>query len=647
MPDLVKVNYEQTGNSTKVNTFGMREMQERAYAARDAQYLLLKAPPASGKSRALMFVALDKIINQGLKKVIVAVPERSIGASFKATPLTEFGFYADWMPQGEFNLCTPGQDNSKGKVDAFKRFLQSDANILICTHATLRFAYAELDDSAFDNILLAVDEFHHVSADTNNSRLGDVVHSLMKNSTAHIIAMTGSYFRGDTMAILLPEDEAKFTKVTYNYYEQLNGYTHLKSLGIGYHFYQGRYTEAITEILDTDRKTILHIPNVNAGESTKDKYNEVNFIIDAIGTVERQDSETGVLFIKRHGDGKILKVADLVEDSASERDKIVAYLRDIKNADDMDLIIALNMAKEGFDWPYCEHALTVAYRGSLTEIIQIIGRCTRDSENKVHAQFTNLVAQPEATDDQVKVSVNNMLKAITASLLMEQVLAPSFKFKTKLPDDDTLPPPGTINIRGLKEPTSQRVKDILESDLNDLKATILQDENMQKAMPGQIEPEVINKVLIPKIISTRYPELSDEELEEVRQHVVVDSVIKNASIQEVGNKKFITMGSKFVDIQDLNIDLIDRINPFQKAFEILSKNVTVPVLKLIQEAIDAMKIRISLEDAIKLWPKVKEFRLIHGKEPSIRAFDPQEALLAQALIKVREEKRKQMTNDEH
>jgi hypothetical protein len=97
----------------------------------------------------------------------------------------------------------------------------------------------------------------------------------MEKSTVHIMAMTGSYFRGDTVPVLLPQDEAKFTKVTYNYYQQLNGYTYLKSLGIGYHFYQGKYTSAILEILDTDKKTILHIPNVNSGESTKDKHNEV------------------------------------------------------------------------------------------------------------------------------------------------------------------------------------------------------------------------------------------------------------------------------------------------------------------------------------------------------------------------------------
>jgi len=313
--------------------------------------------------------------------------------------------------------------------------MENDEKIMICTHATLRFAFEQLDTSKFNKTLLAIDEFHHVSADGEN-RLGELLRSLMEKSTAHVVAMTGSYFRGDSVPVLKPTYEAKFAKVTYNYYEQLNGYTFLKSLGIGYHFYQGRYTSAINEILDTDKKTIIHIPNVNSGESTKDKHREVDTILDSIGDVISVDEETGVINVKRKSDGKLLKVADLVNDNSKDRDKIVSYLREIKSIDDMDLIIALGMAKEGFDWPYCEHALTVGYRGSLTEIIQIIGRCTRDSNNKNHAQFTNLIAQPDALDKDVKLSVNNMLKAITASLLMEQVLAPNFKFKTKLGDDD-------------------------------------------------------------------------------------------------------------------------------------------------------------------------------------------------------------------
>lgn len=638
MPDLISVKYKQTGQSKSTNSYGMREMQERAFESRDAQYLLIKSPPASGKSRALMFIGLDKLINQGIEKIIVAVPERSIGSSFSKTDLKKYGYFANWSPNDKYNLCTPGSDGSKSKVKAFHNFMDSNEQILICTHATLRFACEGLDEKKYDKTLLAIDEFHHVSADSNN-KLGDLLRLIMKKSSAHIIAMTGSFFRGDSVPILLPEDEAKFDKVTYDYYEQLNGYDYLKSLGIGYHFYQGKYTNAIMEILDTDKKTILHIPNVNSGESTKDKHNEVDFIIDAIGNVIKQDAKTGVIYVKRHTDGKTLKIADLVEDSPRERDKIVKYLREMDSVDDMDIIIALGMAKEGFDWPYCEHALTVGYRGSLTEIIQIIGRATRDSHNKTHAQFTNLIAQPDAEDDLVKLSVNNMLKAITASLLMEQVLAPNWNFKTKVNDEDESKP-GEIKIRGLKEPSSQRVKDILETDLNDLKATILQDDQMLKAMPGNLDPEVINKALIPKIIRIKYPDLSENEVEEVRQHVVIDSVIKNGEIKETGDKRFIRMAGSFVDIDDIHIDLIDKINPFQKAFEILSKSVTSKVLKVIQDHIASTKIKMDFEEAKILWPKIQEFIKMYEREPNLKSNDPLEQRMAECIIYLKEEKRK-------
>ena len=637
MTNFVDVSYEQTGKSLEIDSFGMREMQKRAYAERNAQYLLLKAPPASGKSRALMFLGLDKLYNQGIKKVIVAVPERVIGGSFDRIKLTENGFFADWDYNENYNLCTPGGDDKK--VRAFKSFIEDDSQtILICTHATLRFAFNQLEVSAFENTLLAIDEFHHVSAAIEN-KLGEVLNNIMNKTNAHIIAMTGSYFRGDNIPVLLPEDEIKFTPVTYNYYEQLNGYKFLKSLGIGYHFYQGRYLSAIKEVLDTDQKTILHIPNVNAGESTKDKHKEVDSILDIIGSFEKQDPETGVIYIKRSDDGKIIKVADLVNDDQKERDKIVSYLRTIKNVDYIDIIIALGMAKEGFDWPFCEHALTVGYRGSLTEIIQIIGRATRDSENKNHSQFTNLIAQPDVADSEVKLSVNNMLKAITASLLMEQVLAPHVNFKRKIigePDK-----PGTISITGFKEPSTERVKQILESDLNDLKAAILQDDHMLKAMPGNADPEVINQVYIPKIIQTKYPELSMEEIEEVRQHVLVDSVIKNGVIKKVGDKRFVRMADKFINIDELNIDLIDKVNPFQKAFEVLSKNVTTQLLKVIGETIESQKILMTNEEAVILYKKVGVFIKEHNREPKLNSNNSEERRMAEAIVYLKNKKRQQ------
>lgn len=654
MPDLIRVEYSQTGKSKKINELGMREMQQRVYGARTAQYLLIKAPPASGKSRALMFIALDKLKNQGIKKTIVAVPEKSIGASFSSTKLTEHGFFADWVVNSTYNLCTAGSD--KSKVKAFLAFLDSNEQILICTHATLRFAFDGIDERKLNDTLIAIDEFHHVSADGDN-RLGEVMKNIMTKSNAHIVAMTGSYFRGDNVPVLLPEDEARFTKVTYNYYEQLSGYEFLKSLGIGYHFYTGRYFKkqpdkemsALEEILDENKKTIIHIPSVNSAESSREKYEEVGHIIDALGDLESQDEKTGVLYVKSKRTGKILKVADLVNDNTKEREKISAYLRDVESPNDIDMIIALGMAKEGFDWPYCEHALTIGYRGSLTEIIQIIGRATRDSKNKTHAQFTNLIAQPEAETDEVKVAVNNMLKAITASLLMEQVLAPNFKFKLKdddAIDDEKKDDENTIRIRGFKLPTSQRAKDIIESDLNDLKARILQNDQMLKAMPGNVEPEVINTVLIPKIIREIYPYLSEDDVEAVRQHVVVDSVIKNSVIEEQGGKKFVRMANSFVNIDDIHIDLIDQVNPFQKAFEILSKSVTTQVLKLIDDHIQSIKIEMTEDEAVMLWPKIKEWIGRTGDAPNIQSYDPKEKRMAEAVIFLRELKRQRTLNEQ-
>ncbi len=376
----VSVNYAQTGGSTKSNELGMRAMQERAYAMRGEQYLLIKSPPASGKSRALMFIALDKLANQGIKQAVIVVPEKSIGSSFADEPLSKFGFWADWRVEPKWNLCNaPGTDG--GKVDALGKFLKSDDKVLVCTHATFRFAVDKFGVEGFDDRLIAVDEFHHVSASPDN-KLGAHLGEFITRDKTHIVAMTGSYFRGDAEYVLSPEDEHKFETVTYTYYEQLNGYTYLKTLDIGYFFYSGSYADDILKVLDPSEKTIVHIPNVSSRESTKDKHREVEHIIDELGEWQGTDPKTGFQLVKAH-DGRVLKIADLVDDTdQTKRSKVLAALKDPaqkNNRDNVDIIIALGMAKEGFDWIWCEHALTVGYRASLTEIVQIIGRATRDA----------------------------------------------------------------------------------------------------------------------------------------------------------------------------------------------------------------------------------------------------------------------------
>jgi superfamily II DNA or RNA helicase len=541
----VSVTYAHDGTSTKANNLGMRPMQERAYQKRGEQYLLIKSPPASGKSRALMFVALDKLENQNLKQAIIVVPEKSIGSSFHNEPLSQFGFWADWQVEPKWNLCdAPGTDG--GKVEAVQKFLTSDAKVLVCTHATFRFAIDKFGIEVLDDCLIAIDEFHHVSANPDN-KLGDHVRQLMTRDKTHIVAMTGSYFRGDAEAVLHPEDEARFDTVTYTYYEQLNGYQYLKQLDIGYYFYTGSYTDAIMQVLNPNEKTILHIPNVNSRESTKDKIREVEHILEELGEWQGTEPETGFQLLKTAA-GRILKIADLVDDDPSKRDKVAAALKDPAhkdNRDRVDIIIALGMAKEGFDWIWCEHALTIGYRSSLTEIVQIIGRATRDAPGKTRARFTNLIAEPDASEAAVTEAVNDTLKAIAASLLMEQVLAPRFEFKPKNPNNQ--PTPGfdygeggydptkcnvgvnpetgqiQLEIRGLATPKTPEAQRICREDLTELVTAFVQDKpTIERGLfDEELVPEELTQMRMGKIVQEKFPALDDEDREAVRQHAIV------------------------------------------------------------------------------------------------------------------------------
>ena len=655
--EIVDIKYLQTGKSSAVNELGMREMQAKAYEARNKRFLLIKAPPASGKSRALMFIALDKLAHQGMKRVVVAVPEKSIGRSFKNTKLMPYGFFADWTVAPYFNLTDVGNEKDK-KMRFIEFFRQKSAKVLVCAHATLRNAMKELDDEEFNDTLLAIDEFHHTSADAN-SNLGDVVRRVMNNSTGHIVAMTGSYFRGDGIPVLRAEDEARFYPVTYNYYEQLNGYKFLKNLVLGYHFYHGSYLDHLAEVLDTTKKTIIHIPSVNSRASTGlSKYTETSEIIKIIGEIVFKDYNNGIYTVKT-ADGRMLKVADLVEDSSKERNLVQGYLQKMKKRDDMDIIIALGTAKEGFDWQWCEMCLTIGVRGSLTEVIQIIGRCTRDCEGKDTARFVNMIAMPDAEQADVKVAVNDFLKAITASLLMEQVMAPSWNFKTYMDedeDDDSGNTANTVVIEGLKPLTSAKARQIVEQQLDDLKADVLNNEMIVKAISGSTTAETINKVLIPKVIRERYPDLDEEEVEMVREHFVADTLFKGSEVimdkcseSESEGNRLIKLSNRFVNIDKLSINLIDSINPFQRAYEVLSKSVDAPTLRIIQDTIAEQKFDLTVEQAIIIFkgPLKSYIKEHNGQIPRLDDPDPKVREMAAAYQMLRNLKARKMAGLEY
>ncbi|MAC11981.1 MAG: DEAD/DEAH box helicase [Sphingorhabdus sp.] len=671
----VSVSYAQSGASTKSNELGMRPMQERAFEKRGEQYLLIKSPPASGKSRALMFIALDKLTNQDLRQAIIVVPEKSIGSSFNDEPLSQYGFWADWQVEPRWNLCNaPGTDG--GKVNALGSFLESDDRVLVCTHATFRFAVDKFGVEAFDNRLIAVDEFHHVSANPDN-KLGTHLGELIARDKVHIVAMTGSYFRGDAEAVLAPQDEARFDSVTYTYYEQLNGYEHLKSLDIGYFFYSGPYSDSILEVLDPAEKTIIHIPSVNSRESTKDKHREVEHIIEELGDWLGTDDATGFQLV-RTADGRTLRIADLVDDDPGKRDRVSAALKDASqknNRDHVDIIIALGMAKEGFDWIWCQHALTVGYRASLTEIVQIIGRATRDAPGKARARFTNLIAEPDAAESVVTEAINDTLKAIAASLLMEQVLAPRFEFKPKTSTSQADPDfdygeagydqercnvgfneeRGTyqIEIKGLAEPKSPEAERICREDLNEVIATFVQDKrSIERGLfDEELVPEELTQVRLGKIIKDKYPELDDEDQEAVRQYAIAAlNLTQQAARIAAGDDKepgantaLIDGVRKFaMDVRELDIDLIDRINPFGEAYAILAKTMSEDSLKQVAAAISAKRTSLTPEEAKELAVRAVRFKKERGRLPSISSADAWEKRMAEgaaAFVRFKDEGR--------
>ena len=675
----VSIALDHNGKSSSANALGMREMQERAYERRGEQYLLIKSPPASGKSRALMFIALDKLETQALKQAIVVVPEKSIGSSFNDEPLSKFGFWADWIVQPKWNLCNaPGEDG--GKVKSVGAFLASKDKILICTHATFRFAVEKFGIEVFDDRLIAVDEFHHVSANPDNI-LGGYLGQMIVRDKVHIVAMTGSYFRGDTDAVLSPQDEARFNTVTYTYYEQLNGYEFLKELNLGYYFYSGSYADDLLKVLDPKEKTIIHIPNVNSRESTGDKNKEVEHIIDELGSYDGVDNKTGFLKIKT-AEGTVLRIADLVNDDGPKRDLVSASLKDPKqkhNRNHVDIIIALGMAKEGFDWIWCEHALTVGYRSSLTEIVQIIGRATRDAPGKTRARFTNLIAEPDASEQAVSEAVNDTLKAIAASLLMEQVLAPRFEFKAK--NLSNAPSEGfdygeegyqpekcnvgfnqktgkfQIEINGLTEPKSREAARICREDLNEVIATFVQDKTTieRGLLDSELVAEELTQRRMGKIVAEKFPKLDLEDQAAVRQHAIAAlnitqqaKIIALTDIAGLNNKPTVNTAlidgvRKFaMDVRELDIDLIDSINPFSAAYVILSKTMNENTLKQVQAAITAKRTPLTPEDAKVLAVRAFKFKKERGRLPEMSSADPWEKRLAEgaaAFVRFKDEGR--------
>jgi hypothetical protein len=343
-----------------------------------------------------------------------------------------------------------------------------------------------------------------------------------------------------------------------------------------------------------------------------------------------------------------------VDDDPAKRDRVSAALKDSSqknNRDHVDIIIALGMAKEGFDWIWCEHALTVGYRTSLTEIVQIIGRATRDAPGKTRARFTNLIAAPDASDEAVNEAVNDTLKAIAASLLMEQVLAPRFEFKPKA--TSTGPTPGMdygpagynpdkcnigfsetqgrfeIEINGLATPKTPEAQRICQQDLNEVIASFIQDRRTieRGLFDTELVPQELTQIRLGKIIKDKYPDLDTEDHEAIRQHAIAALNLTQQAKQiaaggadgndeDSPNTAFVDGVRKFaLTVGELNIDLIDSINPMGEARLILAKSMTEDRLLQLAAIIAGRRTNLTPDDARALAVRAVKFKRERNRPP--------------------------------
>lgn len=154
-----------------------------------------------------------------------------------------------------------------------------------------------------------------------------------------------------------------------------------------------------------------------------------------------------------------------------------------------------------------------------------------------------------------------------------------------------------------------------------------------------------------KIIKYRYPELEEDDIEVVRQRAVAamnltqqakKTLLDDEEREPSSNTALIDGVRKFVNVRDLDIDLIDSINPFGEAYNILSKSMNQENLRQVQAVIAAKRSPITPEDAITWAKRASRFKKENGRAPSMTATNPYEKLMAEgatAFMRFRKEGR--------
>jgi hypothetical protein len=200
-----------------------------------------------------------------------------------------------------------------------------------------------------------------------------------------------------------------------------------------------------------------------------------------------------------------------------------------------------------------------------------------------------------------------------------------------------------IEIKGLVEPKSKEANRICKEDFNEVITAFVQDKTAieRGLFDEELVPEELTQVRMGKIIKDKYPELDEEDQEAIRQHAIAalnltqkakEIAVSGGDEEKGGNTALIDGVRKFaMDVRELDIDLIDRINPFSEAYAILAKTMSEESLKQVAAVISAKKVQLTPEEARDLAKRALKFKQERGRLPSITSPDAWEKRMAEGV----------------
>ena len=171
----------------------------------------------------------------------------------------------------------------------------------------------------------------------------------------------------------------------------------------------------------------------------------------------------------------------------------------------------------------------------------------------------------------------------------------------------------------------------------ELQASIWNEAVAKNLISNGVIPEYLTQIVLPKIIQKKYPDFTPEEVDYSSSMVALSMAYGESDVSEnADGRKFIKIANQFVEVDRIPINLIDKINPFQRAYEVLSKAITPDVLKTIEYVIEEQRSDISEEEAILLCHSyLPKYQADHGGAiPSINDPDPLNKRIAQAIAHI-------------